>query len=179
MISAKAVAKIDGLSKMPSAAAPRCCAAARNSDGGGFFYPPTVLTDVPADAEMVHEEIFGPVAPITRFDTEDEVIARANDTEYGLAAYVFTKDIGRGMRVSRRIEAGMVGAEPRAGLGPGGALRRSEAERTGSRGWLARRIGIFGAPVRCGNALARDVARGLHGDKFSVRCEKLNPERGG
>ena len=67
-----------------------------------------MLTDVSADADMAHEEIFGPVAPITRFDTEEEVIAKANDTEYGLAAYVFTRDIGRGMQVSRRIEAGMI-----------------------------------------------------------------------
>ncbi len=57
---------------------------------------------------MMQEEIFGPVAPVTKFETEDEVIAIANDTEYGLAAYVFTKDIGRGLKVSRRIEAGMV-----------------------------------------------------------------------
>ena len=70
-------------------AAPRVCAAARRLDGNGFFYPPTVLADVPPDAEMAHEEIFGPVAPLYRFETEDEVIARANDTEYGLAAYIY------------------------------------------------------------------------------------------
>ena len=67
-----------------------------------------MLTDVPLDADMSCEEIFGPVAPISRFDTEAEVIARANDTEYGLAAYVFTKDIARGLKVSRQIEAGMI-----------------------------------------------------------------------
>jgi succinate-semialdehyde dehydrogenase/glutarate-semialdehyde dehydrogenase len=108
MISAKAVAKIDGLVKDAVSRGAKVLCGGEKLDSGGFFYPPTVLTDVPADAEMVHEEIFGPVAPITRFDTEDEVIARANDTEYGLAAYVFTKDIGKGMKVSRRIEAGMV-----------------------------------------------------------------------
>jgi succinate-semialdehyde dehydrogenase/glutarate-semialdehyde dehydrogenase len=108
MISAKAVAKIDGLVKDAVSRGAKVLCGGEKLDTGGFFYPPTVLTDVPADAEMVHEEIFGPVAQITRFDTEDEVIARANDTEYGLAAYVFTKDIGKGMKVSRRIEAGMV-----------------------------------------------------------------------
>jgi succinate-semialdehyde dehydrogenase/glutarate-semialdehyde dehydrogenase len=57
---------------------------------------------------MAHEEIFGPVAPLYRFETEDEVIGRANDTEYGLAAYVFTRDIARGLRVSSALEAGMI-----------------------------------------------------------------------
>src|SRR3954449_2757777 len=60
--------------------------------GPGYFYPPTVLLDVPADSEVNLQEIFGPVAPITAFDTEDEAIARANDTEYGLASYVYTRD---------------------------------------------------------------------------------------
>lgn len=108
MITAKAVAKIDSLVRdaVDRGAKIRCGGVRPNEPG--FFYPPTVLTDVPPDADMTHEEIFGPVAPITRFDTEEDVIARANDTEYGLAAYVFTRDIGRGLRVSRRIEAGMV-----------------------------------------------------------------------
>ena len=103
-------------------------------DIGGFFHPPTVLTDVPADAAMAHEEIFGPVAPVTRFDTEDEVIARANDTEYGLSAYVFTRDIGRGIKVSRRIEAGMVAlnrglaSDPAA---PFGGMKQSGLGREG------------------------------------------------
>ena len=57
---------------------------------------------------MAHEEIFGPVAPISRFETEAEVIARANDTEYGLASYVYTRDLGRGMRVAAELEAGMI-----------------------------------------------------------------------
>ena len=108
MISAKAVAKIDGLVKDAVGRGAKVLCGGEKLGIEGFFYPPTVLTDVPDDAEMAHEEIFGPVAPITRFDTEDEVVAKANNTEYGLAAYVFTKDIGRGLKVSRRIEAGMV-----------------------------------------------------------------------
>jgi succinate-semialdehyde dehydrogenase/glutarate-semialdehyde dehydrogenase len=78
-------------------------------DGPGFNYPPTVLTDVPADAEILRTEIFGPVAPITTFDTEEEAVALANGTEYGLVSYVYTADLGRGLRVSEQIEAGMVG----------------------------------------------------------------------
>nr|WP_236735232.1 NAD-dependent succinate-semialdehyde dehydrogenase [Mycolicibacterium elephantis] len=77
--------------------------------GAGFFYAPTVLTDVPRDAEMAHEEIFGPVAPLTPFESEDEVIAAANDTEYGLVAYVFTNDLRRALRVAEALETGMVG----------------------------------------------------------------------
>ncbi|MFF7456341.1 NAD-dependent succinate-semialdehyde dehydrogenase [Kitasatospora sp. NPDC008115] len=77
-------------------------------DGPGFFYPPTVVTGVPVDARMVTEEIFGPVAPLIPFDTEEEAVEAANSTEYGLAAYVFTEDLGRGLRVAERLESGMV-----------------------------------------------------------------------
>jgi succinate-semialdehyde dehydrogenase/glutarate-semialdehyde dehydrogenase len=78
-------------------------------DGAGYFYPPTVLTGVSADAQMAQVEIFGPVAPLTPFSSEDEVVAVANDTEYGLVAYVFTNDLRRGLRVAERLESGMVG----------------------------------------------------------------------
>ena len=75
----------------------------------GYFFAPTVLTDVPATARLVREEIFGPVAPISTFATDDEAIARANDTEYGLVAYVFTQDLSRMLKVSEALEFGMVG----------------------------------------------------------------------
>jgi succinate-semialdehyde dehydrogenase / glutarate-semialdehyde dehydrogenase len=75
----------------------------------GYFYAPTLLTGVPADALLMHREIFGPVAPIATFATEAEAIARANDTEYGLVAYVFTRDLSRTLRVSEALEFGMVG----------------------------------------------------------------------
>ncbi|GAA1927136.1 NAD-dependent succinate-semialdehyde dehydrogenase [Nocardioides hwasunensis] len=78
-------------------------------EGPGYFYPPTVLVDVPASARLFREEIFGPVAPVATFDTEDEAVARANDTEYGLVAYVFTRDHARVLRVSEALEFGMVG----------------------------------------------------------------------
>ncbi|HET6285563.1 MAG TPA: NAD-dependent succinate-semialdehyde dehydrogenase [Amycolatopsis sp.] len=78
-------------------------------DGPGNFYQATVLTDVPKDARLASEEIFGPVAPITPFDSEDEAIAVANDTEFGLVSYVYTSDLKRALRVSERLEAGMIG----------------------------------------------------------------------
>jgi succinate-semialdehyde dehydrogenase/glutarate-semialdehyde dehydrogenase len=77
--------------------------------GPGFFYPPTVLTDVPQDAEINREEIFGPVAPITTFETEDEAVAKANDTEYGLSSYVYTNDLKRTIRLAESLDFGMVG----------------------------------------------------------------------
>ncbi len=77
--------------------------------GPGYFYPATVLADVPADARILKEEVFGPVAPVTGFDTEDEAIAAANDTEYGLAAYIYTQSLDRALRVSEALETGMVG----------------------------------------------------------------------
>jgi succinate-semialdehyde dehydrogenase/glutarate-semialdehyde dehydrogenase len=77
--------------------------------GDGYFYPPTVLTGVPRDAAMADQEIFGPVAPLTAFDTEAEVVAAANDTEYGLVSYVFSNDLRRALRVAEALETGMVG----------------------------------------------------------------------
>jgi succinate-semialdehyde dehydrogenase/glutarate-semialdehyde dehydrogenase len=78
-------------------------------DGAGYFYDATVLVDVPADARLLTEEIFGPVAPIATFNTEDEAIAAANRTEFGLAAYLYTSDLKRALRVSERLETGMIG----------------------------------------------------------------------
>ena len=77
--------------------------------GEGFFYPPTVLTGIPEQARVRREEIFGPVAPVAAFDTEEEAIAAVNDTEYGLSNYVFTNDLNRAIRVSEALESGMVG----------------------------------------------------------------------
>ena len=78
-------------------------------DGAGYFYDPTVLTDVPDDARLLSEEIFGPVAPVKGFADEDEAIAAANDTEFGLVAYVFTSNLKRALRVCEKLETGMVG----------------------------------------------------------------------
>jgi succinate-semialdehyde dehydrogenase/glutarate-semialdehyde dehydrogenase len=78
-------------------------------DGAGYFYEPTVLGGVTGDARLLKEEIFGPVAPVISFDDEDAAIAAANDTEYGLVAYVYTRDIKRAFRVAEKLETGMVG----------------------------------------------------------------------
>ena len=78
-------------------------------EGPGYFYPPTVLSDVPQNAALISEEIFGPVAPIIPFDDEDEVIRHANDTDWGLVGYVFTQDVNRAFDLSERLEVGMVG----------------------------------------------------------------------
>jgi succinate-semialdehyde dehydrogenase/glutarate-semialdehyde dehydrogenase len=77
--------------------------------GDGYFYPPTVLTSIPKNARILQEEIFGPVAPIVTFKTEAEAIKLANDTEYGLVAYAFTKDLNRGLRLAESLEVGMFG----------------------------------------------------------------------
>jgi succinate-semialdehyde dehydrogenase/glutarate-semialdehyde dehydrogenase len=81
----------------------------RERDGSGYFYEPTVLGSVTPDARLLKEEIFGPVAPVISFDDEDAAIAAANDTEYGLVAYVYTSDIKRAFRVCEKLETGMVG----------------------------------------------------------------------
>jgi succinate-semialdehyde dehydrogenase / glutarate-semialdehyde dehydrogenase len=103
--------------------------------GKGFFYPATVLTNVPDHAKMLNEEIFGPVASLQTFKSEDEVIRRANDTEYGLVAYLYTKDLSRGMRVSEKLDFGMIGlnrglvSDPAA---PFGGMKQSGIGREGA-----------------------------------------------
>jgi succinate-semialdehyde dehydrogenase/glutarate-semialdehyde dehydrogenase len=105
-------------------------------DGAGYFYAPTVLAGVPEGARVLTEEIFGPVAPVRTFSTEDEAIAAANDTEYGLVAYVFTQDIDRALRVGERLETGMLGlnqgivSNPAA---PFGGVKHSGFGREGGR----------------------------------------------
>jgi succinate-semialdehyde dehydrogenase/glutarate-semialdehyde dehydrogenase len=123
------------------------------ADGPGYFFEPTVLADVPAGARLLAEEIFGPVAPIVRFSDEDEAIAAANDTEYGLIAYVFTRDLARGLRVMNRLETGMVGinrgvisnaAAPFGGVKASGLGREGGAEGIGE--YLETRYASFPSP---------------------------------
>ncbi len=103
---------------------------------GSLFYPPTVLTDVPANADIMRDETFGPVAALTPFDTEGEVIKRANDTEYGLVAYVHTQDPRRIYRMSRALEFGMVAINRTSVTGPPipfGGVKQSGLGREGAR----------------------------------------------
>jgi succinate-semialdehyde dehydrogenase/glutarate-semialdehyde dehydrogenase len=137
MITKKAVDKIDRLVQNAVARGARVLCGGSVGSGTGFYYPPTVLCDVPADAAMAQEEIFGPVAPISRFEQESEAIERANDTEYGLAAYIYTRDLARGMRVAAKIEAGMIAlnrglmSDPAA---PFGGVKQSGIGREGGQG---------------------------------------------
>jgi succinate-semialdehyde dehydrogenase/glutarate-semialdehyde dehydrogenase len=107
----------------------------KTPSGPGFFYPATVLANVSNDAKMLNDEIFGPVASLQSFKSEDEVIARANDTEYGLVAYLYTKDLSRGMRVSEKLDFGMIGlnrglvSDPAA---PFGGVKQSGLGREGA-----------------------------------------------
>lgn len=109
MITTKAVDKIHRLVSEATSRGARATTGGAPVEGSGYYYPPTVLENVPTDAALAHEEIFGPVAAVYRFETEEEAIRLANDTEYGLAAYVYSQDIMRAMRVGRGIETGMVG----------------------------------------------------------------------
>lgn len=109
MITTNAVEKIDRLVSEAKSRGARVTVGGVPLSGSGYYYPPTVLENVPADAALAHEEIFGPVAAVYRFETEEDAITLANDTEYGLAAYVYSRDIMRAMRVGRGIDTGMIG----------------------------------------------------------------------
>jgi succinate-semialdehyde dehydrogenase/glutarate-semialdehyde dehydrogenase len=117
----------------------------RALDGQGYFFEPTVLAQVPDDARLLKEEIFGPVAPVNSFAGEDEAIARANDTEYGLVAYFYTRDVKRALRVAERLETGMVGlnqgivSNPAA---PFGGVKQSGFGREGGREGIAEYLEI-------------------------------------
>ncbi|WP_116046878.1 NAD-dependent succinate-semialdehyde dehydrogenase [Amycolatopsis palatopharyngis] len=106
-------------------------------EGKGFFYPPTVLADVPANARILREEVFGPVAPITTFTDEEDALRQAGDTEFGLVAYLYTRDAGRAVRVGEALPTGMVGintgivsnpAAPFGGIKESGFGREGGAE---------------------------------------------------
>ncbi|MCD9199526.1 NAD-dependent succinate-semialdehyde dehydrogenase [Aeromicrobium wangtongii] len=139
MINAKAVDDIHALLEGALSAGARIAHQSPAPESKGFYFPPTVLVDVPADAEIVREEIFGPVAPIVTWTSDDEVIALANDTEMGLAAYVYAGELQRGIRLGESIEAGMIGlnrgivSDPAA---PFGGMKQSGIGREGARAGL-------------------------------------------
>jgi succinate-semialdehyde dehydrogenase/glutarate-semialdehyde dehydrogenase len=103
---------------------------------GGTFFEPTILTNVPAGTKLMHEETFGPVAPLIRFTSEDEVIRMANDTEFGLASYFYTRDLGRAWRVGEALEYGIVGVNEgiiSTEVAPFGGVKQSGIGREGSK----------------------------------------------
>ena len=108
MISASAVAKIERLVDDAIKKGAKLLCGGQIPDRKGFYFPPTVLSEVSPEAALNQEEIFGPVAAICRFESESEAVARANDTEYGLSAYIFTRDIARGLKIARQIDSGMI-----------------------------------------------------------------------
>jgi succinate-semialdehyde dehydrogenase/glutarate-semialdehyde dehydrogenase len=134
LVNREAVDKVDELVRNAVDGGAAVITGGGRPDRRGCFYEPTVLTGVPSDAALLREEIFGPVAPVVAFDTEDEAIAMANDTEYGLVAYVYTGDLARGLRLSERLEAGMIGlnrglvSDPAA---PFGGVKQSGIGREG------------------------------------------------
>jgi succinate-semialdehyde dehydrogenase/glutarate-semialdehyde dehydrogenase len=107
----------------------------RPLDGPGSFYPPTVLVDVRPDARVLHEEVFGPVAPVVRFRREEGLLPLVNDTDLGLVSYLYTRDLARGLRLAEGLESGMVGlnrglvSDPAA---PFGGTKQSGLGREGS-----------------------------------------------
>ena len=109
LIDSRSRDKVDALVQDALGHGARALTGGTPVDGPGYFYRPTVLTGVAPEAAVLREEIFGPVAPITTFATEDEAVELANATEYGLAAYVFTRDIARGLRLAERLQTGMLG----------------------------------------------------------------------
>jgi succinate-semialdehyde dehydrogenase/glutarate-semialdehyde dehydrogenase len=109
LIDGKAVEKVSELVGDALDRGARAVVGGRARDGRGYFYEPTVLAGVPSDARVLKEEIFGPVAPVAAFDSEEEAVAAANDTEFGLVAYVYTSDLRRAFRVVEGLETGMVG----------------------------------------------------------------------
>lgn len=136
LIDEKAVAKVEAhVADAVAKGARVMCGGARHSLGG-TFYEPTVLADVTPSMRLAREETFGPVAPVFRFQTEAEAIAMANDTEYGLAAYLYTRDLGRSWRVSEALEFGIVSLNTgifSTEAAPFGGMKESGIGREGSR----------------------------------------------
>ena len=134
LINEAAVAKVDELVQGAVGEGARTLAGGGRPDREGYFYEPTVLFDVPPDAAILSEEIFGPVAPIVTFSEEAEAVRQANASEFGLVAYVYTADLARGLRVSEALESGMVGlnrglvSDPAA---PFGGVKQSGIGREG------------------------------------------------
>jgi succinate-semialdehyde dehydrogenase/glutarate-semialdehyde dehydrogenase len=101
--------KVEELVADAAARGARTLIGGKRLDAPGYFYEPTVLLDVPDDARLLREEIFGPVAPVATFSSEEDALQAANRTEYGLVSYVYTRELNRAIRVCEGIESGMVG----------------------------------------------------------------------
>jgi succinate-semialdehyde dehydrogenase/glutarate-semialdehyde dehydrogenase len=135
LIDAQALAKVEAHVADAVALGARVLTGGARDARGGTFYAPTVLADVTSAMRVAREETFGPVAPVFRFSTEDEAVAAANATEFGLAAYFYARDVGRVMRVAERLEYGMVGINTgliSTEVAPFGGVKQSGFGREGS-----------------------------------------------
>jgi len=135
LINAKAVAKVEEHIADAVNKGAKVLAGGQPHALGGSFFEPTVLGDVTSEMLVARDETFGPLAPIFRFDTEAEAIAMANDTEFGLASYLYTRDLGRAWRVSEALEYGMVGVNEgliSTEVAPFGGIKQSGLGREGS-----------------------------------------------
>ncbi|WP_342644228.1 NAD-dependent succinate-semialdehyde dehydrogenase [Rhodoligotrophos ferricapiens] len=136
LMHGRAVEKVDAQVRDALSRGARCLVGGERHAAGDLFYAPTLIVDVPDDALIMREETFGPVAAVTRFDDEAEVVARANDTDYGLVAYVVTRDGARMLRLGRALEYGMVAINRVKITGapiPFGGMKQSGLGREGSR----------------------------------------------
>ena len=135
LIDAAALAKVQALVADALDQGARCVAGGRRHALGGTFYEPTILADVRPTMKIASEEIFGPVATLLRFKTEAEAIAMANDTEFGLASYFFSRDLARVWRVAGALDVGMVGINTgviSTAVAPFGGVKQSGMGREGS-----------------------------------------------
>ena len=136
LINEEAVQKVEAHIADALSKGARVLAGGKRHALGGFFFEPTVLADVPEEALIFRDETFGPIAPLFRFDTEEEAIALANDTPFGLASYVFARDVGRIFRVIEQLEFGMVGVNEgliSTEVAPFGGVKASGLGREGSK----------------------------------------------
>ena len=136
LVNARAVQDVDALVKATIEAGAAVACGGSPSELGGNFYSPTVMTGVTPDMAVFRNEIFGPVAPVTTFETEEEAIQLANDTEFGLASYFYTRDIGRVWRVSEALDYGIVGINEGIisnEMAPFGGVKESGSGREGSK----------------------------------------------
>ena len=136
MIHEKAVLDVQGMISDAVEKGADLILGGERTEHGTCFLAPTIISDVTDNMRLFREEIFGPVAPLIVFDTEEELIQKANDTEYGLAAYVYTRDIGRVWRVSEALDYGMVGLNVGSvsnEMAPFGGVKQSGQGREGSK----------------------------------------------
>ena len=150
LIDEASVTKIDRLVADAIDRGARALVGGERLVGPGYFYPPTVLVDVPEDARMLETEIFGPVAPIISFTSDDEVMAKANATEHGLVGYVFTRDLQRALRFTEGLETGMLGinrgliSDPSA---PFGGVKQSGIGKEGSHEGISEYLDVTYAAI--------------------------------